>query len=159
MAAIDRRCRRARCIAMKRPALLSLALLTACSQEPAKPNIRVDDVWARAVAPGQTSGAAYMTIVNDGDAPDRLTKVNISLAKSTMLHGTQMKGDVASMAIVDGVDVPAKGKAELKPSGTHVMMTELTVPLSPGDRFFVDLEFAKSGKQTIGGKVVAAGER
>lgn len=144
---------------MKRLALLPLTLLAACSQEPATPNVRVEDVWARAVAPGQTSGAAYMTIVNDGDAPDRLTGVNVSLAKMTMLHGTEMKGDVASMAMVDGVDVPAKGKAELKPGGTHVMMTGLTVPLSPGDRFFVDLEFAKSGKRTIGGKVVAAGER
>jgi copper(I)-binding protein len=144
---------------MKPLALLPLALLAACSQEPAKPNVRIDDVWARAVAPGQTSGAAYMTIVNDGDAPDRLTRVNVSLAKMTMLHGTEIKGDVASMAMVDGVDVPAEGKAELKPGGTHVMMTGLTVPLSPGDRFFVDLEFAKSGKKTIGGKVVAAGER
>lgn len=144
---------------MKRLALIPLTVLAACSQEPAKPNIRVDDVWARAVAPGQASGAAYMTIVNDGDAPDRLTRVNVSLAKATMIHGTTMKGDVVSMAMVDGVDVPAKGKAELKPGGTHVMMTGLTVPLSAGDRFFVDLEFAKSGKQTIGGKVVAAGER
>lgn len=144
---------------MKRVALLPLALLAACSQEPAKPNVRVEDVWARAVAPGQTSGAAYMTIVNDGDAADRLTRVNVSLAKMTMLHGTKMKGDVANMAMVDGVDLPARGKAELKPGGTHVMMTGLSVPLSPGDRFFVDLEFAKSGKKTIGGKVVAAGER
>jgi copper(I)-binding protein len=113
---------------MKPLALLPLALLAACSQEPAKPNVRIDDVWARAVAPGQTSGAAYMTIVNDGDAPDRLTRVNVSLAKMTMLHGTEIKGDVASMAMVDGVDVPAEGKAELKPGGTHVMMTGLTVP-------------------------------
>lgn len=63
------------------------------------------------------------------------------------------------MDMIDGVDVPAMGSAKLSPGGTHLMMSGLTVPLSPGDRFYVDLTFAKSGHQTVSGKVVAAGER
>lgn len=139
--------------------LALVALLAACSQKPAEPQIKVQDVWARAVAPGQSMGAAYMTIANDGDGADTLKAVKVSVAPMTEVHETKTVDGVSSMAPAGSVVIPAHGKVELKPGGLHAMMMGLSVPLQPGDRFFVDLTFEKSGGKTVSGKVVAAGER
>ncbi len=144
---------------MKHFVLASALILSACSQQEARPDIKVEDVWARAVAPGQDSGAAYMTIRNDGGANDRLNDIKVSVAPMTMIHQTRTENGVSSMDKADDLVIPAHGTLELKPGGIHAMMMGLKVPLQPGDRFFVDLTFDKSGHQTVSGKVVAAGER
>lgn len=144
---------------MKMLPIALLALLAACSQKPAEPQIKVDDVWARAVAPGQSMGAAYMTIANDGDAADTLKSIKVSVSPMTEIHQTTTKDGVSSMAPTGPLEIPAHGKVELKPGGTHAMMMGMTVEMKAGDRFFVDLTFEKSGSKSVSGKVVAAGER
>ena len=139
--------------------LLAFMLLALASCTPAKPDIVVSDVWARAVAPGQTTGAAYLTIANTGDAPDRLVSAKASLSMMSALHASSTENGIVSMAAVDGVDVPAKGKVALAPGGTHIMIMDLKVPMTAGERFFVDLKFEKSGSKTAAGKIVAAGSR
>ena len=50
-----------------RSILLIFALaLAGCA--PSSPDIKVSDAWARATAPGQSSGAIYATIENRGAA-------------------------------------------------------------------------------------------
>ena len=145
---------------MTRALLLASALiLAACNQEPAAPAIEISDVWARAVAPGQKTGAIYLTIANKGDAPDALMSAKASVAPMTMIHRTTSANGIVSMDMVKSVAIPAGGQAVLAPNGTHLMMTGLAVPLSPGDRFFVDFTFEKSGHTTATGKVVAADAR
>lgn len=144
---------------MKKLALAAAFLIAACSQPPAKPDMKVEDVWARAVAQGQDTGAAYMTIRNDGKADDRLKAIKVSVAPMTMIHQTKTENGVSSMGEAGDLTVPAGGTLELKPGGIHAMMMGLEVPLQPGDRFFVDLTFEKSGNKSVSGKVVAAGER
>ena len=139
--------------------LIPVALLALAACTPAAPTIVVTDVWARAVAPGQTSGAAYMTIANDGDAADRLVSAKASISPMSALHASRTANGVASMAPVDSVEIPAKGVVKLAPGGTHLMIMDLAVPMSAGDRFFVDLTFEKSGHKTTSGKIVAAGSR
>lgn len=144
---------------MKKIAIAAALLLSACSQESAKPDIKVEDVWSRVVAQGQETGAAYMTIRNDGKADDRLKAIKVSVAPMTMIHQTKTENGVSSMGEAGDLTVPAGGKLELKPGGIHAMMMGMKVPLQPGDRFFVDLSFEKSGNKSVSGKVVAAGER
>ena len=137
--------------------LLAAVALSACT--PAKPDIAVTAVWARAVAPGQTSGAVYMTIANTGDAADKLISAKASLSQSGGLHASRTANGVVSMAPVDSLAIPANGKVELAPGGTHLMIMDLRVPMTAGERFFVDLKFEKSGGKTVSGKIVAAGSR
>ena len=138
---------------------LSFALLALAACAPAAPDIIVTDVWARAVAPGQTTGAAYMTITNNGAAADRLVSAKASLSQAGALHASRTTNGVVSMAAVDGLEIPANGKVELAPGGTHLMIIDLQVPMIAGERFFVDLKFEKSGARTTSGKIVAAGSR
>ena len=138
---------------------LSFALLALAACTPAAPDIIVTDVWARAVAPGQTTGAAYMTITNNGAAADRLVSAKASLSQAGALHTSRTANGVVSMAAVNSLEIPANGKVELAPGGTHLMIIDLQVPMIAGERFFVDLKFEKSGAKTASGKIIAAGSR
>jgi copper(I)-binding protein len=58
-----------------------------------------------------------------------------------------------TMREVDAIDVPAGKKVVLEPGGYHVMLIRLIEPLVAGDKFDIELEFEKAGKQTVTAEV------
>ena len=116
-------------------------------QGPDAAKIQASDVWARAAATGNS--AAYMILRNGGDVDDRLLKVESDVADAVELHKSTMEGSVMKMAPVDGIDVPAKGQAELKPGGLHVMIIGLKRELKPDEKIRLTLQFEKSGAQEV----------
>lgn len=140
-----------------RTPLLPIALYALAGCAPTAPAITVTDAWARATAPGQSSGAIYATIANHGGA-DRLSGVS-SAAGMAMLHSNDMKGGVAHMRMLPELPIPARAHVSLSPGGTHVMLTGLKAPLVAGTHFTLTLRFAASGERTVDVAVVAAGER
>ncbi len=139
-------------------ALIGMVVLAACTGlgTPAGPKIKVENAWARpsrmgmGAMQGKTTSAAYLTIINEGGEADRLVGVMSDVAEHVELHQTVKEGDVMRMQPVEGgIEIPAKGKVELKPGSYHIMLIGLTRELKPGDRFSLVLEFQKSGRQTI----------
>jgi len=102
---------------------------------------------------GGANSAAYMTIRNPGNQPDRLVKVTSDAAKVVELHTVEEQNGVMSMHPIAGIDVPANGEATLKPGGFHVMLIALTRELKVGDTVTVTLTFAKAGDMTVQAKV------
>jgi copper(I)-binding protein len=94
------------------------------------------------------TGAAYFTVESRG-AADRLVSAATPAAEKTELHSMTMEGNVMRMRQVEGVDVPAGGKAALEPGGLHVMLIGLKAPLKEGDKFPLTLTFAKAGKVDV----------
>lgn len=151
-------------------------LLSACSG-PAGPKIEIQDPWVRAAAvmiaegkdddtgsmaggdemPGhQGSGsnsAAYMVIKNSGGEADRMLSAEADVAEAVELHISEMKEEVMTMHQVDGVDIPARGQAELKPGGLHVMLIGLKHELNAGDVLRLTLNFEKSGTLSVDAQV------
>jgi len=118
--------------------------------------LMIHEPWARAT-PGQApNGAAFLTIRNAGDA-DSLVAATTAVAKRTELHTTQMDGGVMKMRHVAAIEVPAKGAAELKPGGYHVMLMGLKQPLKEGDVFDLTLRFAGGEEITVSVPVRAVG--
>jgi len=112
--------------------------------------ISIDAPWARPTVGDGNSTAAYMKIENSGDAPDRLTSVKTDAADHVMLHESRMEGDVMKMVhLPDGVEIPARGAAELKPLGLHVMVMGLKTPLKVGETLPLTLVFEKQGEVPI----------
>ncbi|MHA1114134.1 MAG: copper chaperone PCu(A)C [Alphaproteobacteria bacterium] len=109
--------------------------------------LEIEDAWARPSA-GRT-GAAYMKIENDGSTLDRLVAAESPRAKKVELHISMMKDNIMRMRQVKAIDVPANGKAELRPGGLHVMLMGLTSPLVAGDRFPLTLVFEHAGRTTL----------
>ena len=138
---------------MKKFAAFAALLLASCTAS-APPAISVDDAWARATLPEQTSSAAYFTIRNTGGADTLLTISSQSGAAS--LHSTSMDNGVMRMRPLARLDVPANGTVELKPGGTHVMLMGLKSSLTPGSTIDLDLKFEKSGERHVTAKIRAA---
>jgi copper(I)-binding protein len=106
--------------------------------------VSVSGAWARATAPGQTDGVAYMVL--ESAAGDRLTGAASPGADMAMLHSTTQQGGMSGMQDMDGLDLPAGQNVALAPHGLHLMLMGLKHPLKAGDKLELELDFAKAGK-------------
>jgi copper(I)-binding protein len=104
----------------------------------------VENPWARESV--TRTGAAYLTVRNDGDQNDRLVGVSSEVADKAELHSSVMQDSVMKMRAVEAVDVPAHGEAVLGPGGLHIMLIGLKAPLEEGKSFALTLEFENAGE-------------
>jgi copper(I)-binding protein len=111
-------------------------------------DIDIGHPYARATAPGQPTGGAYLRLENRG-APDRLVSVTADVSRSVELHEMKMEGDVMRMRQIEAIDVPANKAVILQPGGTHIMLVGLKSPLKAGDRFPMTLKFEKAGEVKV----------
>lgn len=140
---------------MKRT-LLAALLLASCGKS-AAPDIQTSNAWARETVAGQTATAAYMTIANKGSGDDRLVSVTASEPAMAMLHSSENSGGVARMRPMEsGVAIPSGATIELKPGGSHVMVTGLAAPLRPGQSLKLRLQFEKSGERPVDVRIASA---
>ena len=137
--------------------LLVLAgALVACTSNDVPPDIAVADAWARPTVAGQTSAAAYATIVNQGGT-DRLLAASSPVAGGATLHMTEVTNGVARMRHqADGIAVAAGETVKLAPGGTHIMLTALKGPLQTGASFELRLRFERSGEKVLTGRIADA---
>lgn len=152
------------------PILAALAALgaAACSNSQdratdaacAADGIIASDGWARATRPGQQMGAAYLSLCNGTDAPDRLVAASFAGAAATELHASTVSEDgVASMTPVEGgLELPPGEAVAMAPGGTHIMLIGLESPLAEGDKPSITLEFENAPPQTLVLDVRAPGE-
>ena len=136
---------------------MALALLACAPADPPPADIAVSNGWTREVAPGQSSAAIYLTIANKGDGSDRLDTVESTLGDAT-LHTTSSADGIARMRpIENGLVIDARSTVELKPGGTHVMLTGLKERPSRDQTIDLTLGFERSGKRPVTIRVVNAG--
>ncbi|MBA2770643.1 MAG: copper chaperone PCu(A)C [Sphingomonas sp.] len=131
--------------------LLALALLS-CSQTTRPPDVEVTGAWARATMPGRTTTAAYFTISNRGGGDDALLSVTAT-SGFAQLHSTSMDRGIMRMRSVERLPIAAGEMVKLEPGGTHLMLTELRMPLVPGRRIELSLRFEKSGERKVAAEV------
>jgi len=119
--------------------------------------VAVQDAWARASTGAHRTGAAYLTVVNGGDAADRLVSASTPAAERAELHAHLHEGGVMRMRQVEAIEVHPGEPAVLAPGGLHVMLMGLTRPLKVGDRFPLTLVFERAAPKTVEVAVLAAG--
>jgi len=137
--------------------LLAALLLASCSKS-GPPDLQISDAWARETVLGQTETAAYMTIDNRGSGDDRLIRVEAAAPAKAMLHASGSSGGISRMRHMGaGLALPAGTAVQLKPGGTHVMITGLGGPLHTNDVVKLRLQFEKSGPRDIDVSVGAGG--
>ena len=80
-------------------------------------SIHITAPWARATPKGASSGAAYMTITNNGNTPDRLSCVSSDASAQCQIHTMTMEHGVMKMRPVeDGLEIKPGETVMLKPS-------------------------------------------
>jgi periplasmic copper chaperone A len=121
-------------------------------------SIHITQPWARATPKGASAGAAYLTVKNDGTAADRLSCVSSDASASCQIHKMTMDNGVMKMRPVEGgLEIPPGETVTLKPSGLHLMLTELKHPLEPGKTVEATLQFEKAGTIKVDFPIAAIG--
>jgi periplasmic copper chaperone A len=118
-------------------ALLSIAFPAAAA------DVRVDNLWARATAPGQKTAGIYAEFTSTADAA--LVSAASPLAARVELHSTTVDGGVMRMRSLDRIELPALKTVKLAPNGLHLMAVDLTRPLKPGEKLPLELRIQASG--------------
>jgi len=135
--------------------LLTTAAIAFCMSANAMANdykagsIEIITPWSRATPKGAQTAIGYMTIKNNGTAPDRLTGGSIDVADHFQLHAMTMENGVAKMRELSGIEIKPGQTIELKPGGSHVMFVNLKRPLSKGEHISGTLVFERAGKVNL----------
>jgi hypothetical protein len=141
------------------PLALALALSAAptLAQEFKAGDIVVEKPWARATPKGADVGSGYLTIQNNGAAPDRLTGGTADFA-TVEVHQMKSENGVSQMReLKDGLNIPARGLVGFSPGGYHLMFTHLTHPLTKGESVKATLNFEHAGPVEVEFDVMGIG--
>jgi copper(I)-binding protein len=84
-------------------------------------DLSVEDAWIR-FPPPLANTAGYMTLVNGGDAPIRITGVRSDAVERLELHETVIENAVARMHRIEVIEIPAGERVKLAPRGLHLML-------------------------------------
>jgi len=108
--------------------------------------VQVENAWIPQPPPGAEVAAAYFTLRNTGREPAVLVGVDCPLAAAAMLHESFVVAGESRMRMVARLTIPPEHSVTLKPGGLHVMLEEISSPLSVGQRVPLVLHFA-GGKE------------
>lgn len=124
--------------------LALICLLTACE---VNNSVAVIDVWARASMPGQSVGAAYMTLISAQDTT--FVRAETPIASSVEIHSMTMANGVMKMRMLAEMPLTAGKPEKLAPGGFHLMLFDLKKQLKAGEQIDLTLTFKdNSGKIT-----------
>jgi hypothetical protein len=112
--------------------------------------LRLEQPVARPTRPGQPGAAAYVTIDNRGNTPDRLLSASTPAAGKTEIHTMTMSGGVMKMREAGEILIAPGTSIIMQPGdGYHIMLLDLKQPLKAGDQFPLTLNFEKAGKVKV----------
>ncbi|MDR7306752.1 copper chaperone PCu(A)C [Rhodoferax saidenbachensis] len=115
--------------------------------------VDVSGAWARATVQGQKASGAFMQLT--AKEGTRLVAVATPVAGVAEVHEMKMEGDVMTMrAVQGGLELPAGKAVALSPSGYHVMLMDLKLPLRkdttiPLTLVFKDAKGVESKKELL----------
>jgi copper(I)-binding protein len=133
-------------------ALLAAMPLMASAHEFKLGDLTIGHPWSRATPGGAKIGGGYLTITNNGSAPDRLVSISIptTVADHAEMHEMATKDGIMTMRpMVNGVTIEPGKTVAFVPGGYHVMMMGLKGPLKEGDRVKAELTFERAGKVEV----------
>lgn len=102
-------------------------------------HVQAEGAWARASVPGQQATGAFVRLT--AQEPLRLVGVETPVAPVAQVHEMRMDGDVMRMRAVTELDLPAGQTVSLQPGGYHLMLQQLTAPLTEGSEIALTLVF------------------
>jgi hypothetical protein len=112
--------------------LLSVVSFLAAATLPAG-GVTVHDAWVREPAPNRDRTAAFAIVENEGAQARAIVSARAAQAERVELHEMKREGEMMRMSPVERIELPAGGRAELKPGGLHLMLFGLKGRLATGD--------------------------
>jgi copper(I)-binding protein len=141
---------------MRRAMYLITALIVALclggeahAQSAAASTVVVEQPWARATPKGAKTGAAYMTLKNNGASVERLMSATTPLADQVQFHKNTEDNGVSRMREVRNVELEPGAKITFKPGEMHMMLVGLKEPLIEGKTLPLTLQFERAGSVKV----------
>lgn len=134
---------------LTRATVISSILLLTSGTSLAAPEVVVTQAWARATVAAQSASGVFMQIAVSEDAV--LVGATSAAAADVQVHQTSQKDNIVRMEhLKSGLALPAGKTTELKPGGSHIMLMQLTKPLTDGELIQLDLRIAdKTGTESV----------
>ena len=118
---------------------------TALAHDYMQGDLHIMKPWSRPLPAVSVNGAVYMTLMNKGNAPDRLVSVSTPAARKAELHSHIMEGGMMKMRPAGAIVLTPGEPSVLQPGGLHIMLMGLTEPLVEGNSFPLTLNFERAG--------------
>lgn len=139
-----------RALSLIAAALCLLATTAGAASQPAKAGkLVISGPVVRASLGHTPTTAAYLTISNGGDAPDRLMSASCACADKIEAHVMQEMKGMMMMGDDGPVVIPAHGAVTFQPGGRHLMLTGLKQKLVDGGRQKITLVFERAGQVKV----------
>lgn len=92
----------------------------------------IEQAWVRAMPPTQRMTAAYLTVINRGDGPVKITGASSPLASAAELHESREVDGYTRMERLHQLPLAAGEAVHLSPGGMHLMLMGLEHMPAPG---------------------------
>lgn len=122
-----------------------LACRSAAAQDVKAGDLVIEKPWARATPGGAQVAGGYLSVLNLGTMPDRLTGGSFEAADKFELHDMRTENGVMKMRALGPLDIPPGGRLTLLPGGQHIMFTGLKHGLKTGESVAGTLTFERAG--------------
>ncbi|WP_114327539.1 copper chaperone PCu(A)C [Candidatus Colwellia aromaticivorans] len=111
--------------------------------------ISVEQAYIRSSIPGTTITSSYMIIENKGEKTVTLLGANSKISSRIEIHQHSMSDGMMRMRQLDSIDIKAKQRIVLQPSGLHLMLFNVKKPLQAQQKVELTLNFSNSPPVTI----------
>ncbi len=100
-------------------------------------NVKVENAWVRATAPGQKVAAGFMELTADADMT--LVGGSTPVSRTLELHFMKMEGGVMEMRQMQEIPLPRGKTVSLEPGDLHLMFIGLKGQIKPGQKVPITL--------------------
>jgi len=116
-------------------------------------SIDADDLWLRESIPGQANGAGFGTIYNHGETDMLLLGGSVAVADDIEVHRHVHSDGQMRMERMEALVIPAGKSVTLQPGGYHLMLMNLSRPLTTDEEHEVTLYFSDGTSEVVTVKV------
>ena len=134
---------------MKKFLALVLCLMILPAAQGGEIALQVENPWIFSPPPVSKETAAFMTLINTGATPLRVTGAETPAAGRVVPMITTKTEGRTGMKDVPFFEIPAGGKLVLKPGGDHLMIYDLKGTLTDGGKVSFTLLVEPGGKLEI----------
>lgn len=115
--------------------------------------LSVTNATVRAMPPGQTTTAAYLSVTNGGDKACLLVGGRTAIAGKVEIHQHQHSDGMMKMRPVASLAVEPDETLVFQPGGYHLMLFDLQAPLMPGETHSITLLSENCGEALVTAEV------
>jgi periplasmic copper chaperone A len=126
-------------------AMGSSALAHHAGERVAAGDLYVSHAWTYEVAAMAHAVDVYLTIDNEGEAPDRLIAAAVDFADEVEIQAPVVEDGVLKTATVQAVEIAPGQTLTFQPGGIHLVLQSVQRAFEHGQHFDLALTFEKGG--------------